>query len=1451
MKKHLLLTRRIKAISVFILTLLLSTAFIHVSAKGSLVTGKILLDASPENSSGAYAELIDENGTIKDKVSVEQDGQYSFEVPDAGTYTVKLSAAGYLTASKTNLTLAESDAKIVTIPDTTLLCGDIDSDGSVTLLDRLYVYRLTSNSGFTSQYLKKALDVNKDGVVDDDDLALLNENFGKSAETSVVSESFENIRRNNYASYKIMSETGFTTTNNKDRDGMMQSGWSYDNRGFAPKNADVTPYPLSDTSTTEGTAHIRDLNVQENGVITLKTSIQIGGKTTDGAGIMFFSADEIPVYELITNNGYYCVRNANGDLTQLDYSVTLMQYESLYIVIDLDNGTSHTYIGGKDLGVHSLASDKSISHFKYFTTKEATNILLNHGAVYADVNYALMERFTHLDNNNVPFGWELYSSDASGYAKVESDELHLYSVNSSGTATEAKASFKSDRLSGNVIFEGLEYMSAKTDGLCLSLKYDGNDIVKLYTAEDGKFYANEVEVKDSYLANFWNILRIEADTDTNKAVIKINGKVKGTVDFLRNAPYIDSFELSLVAEDNTCTAKFDDIQFYQEQVVDDYVPEPIVPTDRNNYYVGINMCNLWQNGAHYGWETISAYSEPTPLIGFYDEDLPEVADWEIKFMVEHGIDFQAICWYPGPNDGPIKTTSLNEGLNSAYFNAKYSDMMDFALIWEANSNRCPSNLDDWKNYWVPYMIEYYLSDPRYARIDNKALIFVFASQKLYDSSQNPTGFGTTALCKEAFEYLEAECVKLGYDGCIFISNDTYTPHQADLIEAGFDAAYTYGWGKEGYTAKYIKEQHQAQYDYIKSKNNGFHFVPTISTGFNRMGWGDCRTPNLSTEDMRTLFAWVKETVLGNWYANETETWKKKLVMLSNWNEYGEGTYIMPSGLNGFGYVDEIRKAFTDDTTGTCKDTVEHKLPKDDQSVRIGYLYPQYRHALRPNLINTRTKPTPITKDSSTEILVEEVSFVSGTSTNTTDFTFTGLSTKHNSNKNAISCYKPLFSSSDTQEIVLNDPSIIDPKAASAIKIRAQIPAGKKLTVEVKTLNKSTYDIRKTLTYTLTSDSYTMTDYVFDFSDDFEWRGTIESFKITSEFSSYSISSTDYIYMQSIQLITYPTVKMYIDGNEYLLNKIYSSDDISQGTGPSVSTYTEPYIDNGHILIPFHPDMGINYMLQLYYTWDYEAGTLRLRGCDDVDITYTMDSSTALVNGEAVDLDCTPYIECGLPMIPIEHLIDCLEDGYSFAETTDAAGNIRYDVTTPYNDMWNVESFTDGVGYKWEFDHVGNLEGWSYNSKMELMPITDDQNNGVLLGASSGKDPIMTSSNLDINPKEYNKVVVRLKADVQSKSDVQVFYTGVKGSTTYSFAEARSIPCSVNKGNNGKYITYVFDFNSDAESNYDDSITWSDSKYHYMDMDKITQLRVDPIGTANSKFEIDYIYLVKSDYVVSE
>ena len=40
-----------------------------------------------------------------------------------------------------------------------------------------------------------------------------------------------------------------------------------------------------------------------------------------------------------------------------------------------------------------------------------------------------------------------------------------------------------------------------------------------------------------------------------------------------------------------------------------------------------------------------------------------------------------------------------------------------------------------------------------------------------------------------------------------------------------------------------------------------------------------------------------------------DTIENRLVLLDNWNEFGEGHYIFPTRENGFGYLDAIREVF--------------------------------------------------------------------------------------------------------------------------------------------------------------------------------------------------------------------------------------------------------------------------------------------------------------------------------------------------------------------------------------------------------------------------------------------------------------------------------------------------------------------------------------------------------------
>ena len=84
---------------------------------------------------------------------------------------------------------------------------------------------------------------------------------------------------------------------------------------------------------------------------------------------------------------------------------------------------------------------------------------------------------------------------------------------------------------------------------------------------------------------------------------------------------------------------------------------------------------LWNEGGHFGWDWVNDSDFRRPLDGFYDEDSVEHWDWQIKYWVEHGIDYVAPCWYALGQ----WTEGVSERVRHPFFKAKYSDKMKFAL----------------------------------------------------------------------------------------------------------------------------------------------------------------------------------------------------------------------------------------------------------------------------------------------------------------------------------------------------------------------------------------------------------------------------------------------------------------------------------------------------------------------------------------------------------------------------------------------------------------------------------------------------------------------------------------------------------------------------------------------------------------------------------------------------
>ena len=61
---------------------------------------------------------------------------------------------------------------------------------------------------------------------------------------------------------------------------------------------------------------------------------------------------------------------------------------------------------------------------------------------------------------------------------------------------------------------------------------------------------------------------------------------------------------------------------------------------------------------------------------------------------------------------------------------------------------------------------------------------------------------------------------------------------------------------------------------------------------------------------------------------------RRVLMLANWNEFGEGHFLMPSNLAGFGYVEALRNVFT--PGGPHTDVA----PDDAQRRRFTSLFPR-------------------------------------------------------------------------------------------------------------------------------------------------------------------------------------------------------------------------------------------------------------------------------------------------------------------------------------------------------------------------------------------------------------------------------------------------------------------------------------------------------------------------------
>lgn len=424
----------------------------------------------------------------------------------------------------------------------------------------------------------------------------------------------------------------------------------------------------------------------------------------------------------------------------------------------------------------------------------------------------------------------------------------------------------------------------------------------------------------NFADGIWYHFRLEVQA--GKVLLKLNGR-----EIVNGLSLMDFQFKNLSAEKELL---IDDVRAYALEFPADYVPEPKIPAGYGTYNLGVSVCPLWCNGHHWAWRCIDRCGDREPVLGFYDEGLPETADWEIKYLVESGITCQAFCWYPESHDGPIHHPRMDTHLCDGLKNARYSHLMKYCLIWEVENAGRPHTLEMWQKNYIPYLIEHHFKDPRYMTLDNKPVMVVFGSRHFLTEP----AFGTPEKTREAFALLDKEVQKLGFDGVIWIDSHCHVP---ELAAMGYSATINYNQGYEGYKVSVNKERNLYRASEIFK---GLMPIPTISVGFDSLPWHGIKRPLITKEDYREAILWAKDEFLPE--HAEKGTWQEKTFWLSTWNEYGEGTYIMPTKTeDGFRYLDVVRSIFTEEPA----DADWHTVPTEEQEKRINRLYPRIGHPL--------------------------------------------------------------------------------------------------------------------------------------------------------------------------------------------------------------------------------------------------------------------------------------------------------------------------------------------------------------------------------------------------------------------------------------------------------------------------------------------------------------------------
>jgi hypothetical protein len=354
-----------------------------------------------------------------------------------------------------------------------------------------------------------------------------------------------------------------------------------------------------------------------------------------------------------------------------------------------------------------------------------------------------------------------------------------------------------------------------------------------------------------------------------------------------------------------------------------------------SYHYEPRVEHFWPEGDG-EWYTVrratarfAGHDQPrVPLLGYQDEADPAVMRQHVELAMAHGVNVFIVDWYWYEN-APCFERQLNEGLIPALEGTGCK----FYIMWANHDVDTLWNMHEdthWdrprQTLWTgrvsrevlepmfERIIDKYLGLESYYRIDGKPVFSIFDYPNLV------TGLGGAKATADVFAWMRRRCEQRGLGGLDIqaIARVSAGVEAGAKLEPGSARATARALGFDSSTGyQYCMDSGQTG-DYVAWAGNSIRRWPDYEEVFGTyyplvaIGWDNThRNPSFAegsvvtgaTPDAFEACLWKAKAWL------DARPDQRPLLTINSWNEWTEGSYLLPDMRWGYRYLRAVRNVF--------------------------------------------------------------------------------------------------------------------------------------------------------------------------------------------------------------------------------------------------------------------------------------------------------------------------------------------------------------------------------------------------------------------------------------------------------------------------------------------------------------------------------------------------------------